>query len=58
MTRECDERMWNLTCRLARSGEDRNYQVIEWELRASGYPQARQLFDCERSVKGWTACAP
>jgi hypothetical protein len=48
MTRECDERMWNLTYRLARSGEHRNYQAIEWELRASGYPQARQLLDRER----------
>jgi len=43
MTQECDERMWNLAYRLARSGEHRNYQAIEWELRASGYPRARQL---------------
>jgi hypothetical protein len=47
MTRECDERMWNLAYRLARSGEHRNYQAIEWELRASGHPQARQLLDRE-----------
>ena len=33
---------------LARSAEHRNYQAIEWELRASGYPQARQLLDRER----------
>ncbi len=58
MTRECDERMWNLAYRLARSGEHRNYQAIEWELRAFGYPQARQLLDHERVVKGWTECAP
>src|SRR5712671_755419 len=51
MTRECDERMWNLAYRLARSGEHRNYQAIEWELRAFGYPQARQLLDHER-VRG------
>ena len=48
MTRECDERMWNLAYRLARSGEHRNYQAVEWELRAFGYPQARQLLDHER----------
>ena len=48
MTRECDERMWNLAYRLARSGKHRNYQAIEWELRAFGYPQARQLLDHER----------
>jgi hypothetical protein len=48
MTRECDERMWNLAYRLARSGEHQNYQAIEWELRASGFPQARGLLDCER----------
>jgi hypothetical protein len=40
--------MWNLAYRLARSGEHRNYQAIEWELRASGYPQARQLLDREQ----------
>lgn len=43
MSRECDERMWNLAYRLARCGEHRNYQAIEWELQAYGYPQARQL---------------
>jgi len=48
MTRECDERMWNLAYRLARSGEHQNYQAIEWELRASGFPRARQLLDHER----------
>ena len=48
MTRECDERMWNLAYRLARSGEHRDYQAIEWELRAFGYPQACQLLDHER----------
>jgi hypothetical protein len=48
MTRECDERMWNLAYRLARSGEHQNYQAIEWELRASGFPRARGLLDCER----------
>ena len=48
MTRECDERMWNLAYRLAHSGEHRNYQAIEWELQAFGFPQARQLLDHER----------
>jgi hypothetical protein len=48
MSRECDERMWNLAYRLARSGEHRNCQAIEWELQAFGYPQARQLLDHER----------
>ena len=48
MTRECDERMWNLAYRLAQSGEYRNYQGIEWELRAFGYPQAPQLLCRER----------
>ena len=48
MTRECDERMWNLAYRLARSAEHRNYQAIEWELQAFGYPQARQLLYHER----------
>ena len=43
MSRECDERMWNLAYRLAHCGEHRNYQAIEWELQAYGYPQARQL---------------
>ena len=71
MTRECDERMWNLAYRLARSGEHRNYQAIEWELRAFGYPQARQLLDheqvrerldgmCAVAQKGWllSSCEP
>jgi hypothetical protein len=40
--------MWNLAYRLARSGEHRNCQAIEWELRAFGYPRARQLLDRER----------
>jgi hypothetical protein len=48
MTRECDERMWNLAYRLAQSGEHQNYQAIEWELRAFGYPRAPQLLCCER----------
>ena len=48
MTRECDERMWNLAYRLARSGEHQNYQAIEWELGASGFRRARQLLDHER----------
>ena len=43
MSRECDERMWNLAYRLAQSGDHRNYRAIEWELQAFGYPQARQL---------------
>jgi hypothetical protein len=43
MSRECNERMWNLAYRLAHAGEHRNYQAIEWELQAYGYPQARQL---------------
>ncbi len=41
--------MWNLAYRLARSGEHRNYQAIEWELHAFGYPQARQLLDHEQA---------
>jgi hypothetical protein len=48
MTREFDERMWNLVYRLARSAEHQNYQAIEWELQAFGYPQARQLLYHER----------
>ena len=44
MTRERDERMWRLAYRLARSGEHRNYQAIEWQLQAFGYPRASQLF--------------
>ena len=48
MTRERDERMWNLAYRLAQSGDHRNYQAIEWELQAFGYPRARQLLDHER----------
>ena len=48
MTRECDERMWNLAYRLAQSGEHQNYQAIEWELRAFGYPRAPQLLCHER----------
>ena len=43
MSGECNERMWNLAYRLAQAGEHRNYQAIEWELQAHGYPQARQL---------------
>ena len=48
MTRERDERMWNLAYRLAKSGEHRNYRSIEWELQAFGYPRAHQLLDHER----------
>jgi len=48
MTRERDERMWNLAYRLAQSGEHRNCQAIEWELRAFRYPRARQLLYHER----------
>jgi hypothetical protein len=48
MTRECDERMWNLAYRLAECGEHRNYQDIEWELQAFGFPHARQLLGYER----------
>lgn len=43
MSRECNERMWNLAYRLAYCGKHRDYQAIEWELQAYGYPQARQL---------------
>src|SRR3981189_630127 len=43
MSRECNERMWNLAYRLAHCGKHRDYQAIEWELQADGYPQARQL---------------
>jgi hypothetical protein len=35
MSRECNERMWNLAYRLAHCGEHRNYQAIEWQLQAS-----------------------
>ncbi len=35
--------MWNLAYRLAHCGEHRNYQAIEWELEAYGYPHARAL---------------
>ena len=48
MSRECDERMWNLAYRLAQSGDHRNYRAIEWELQAFGYPRVRQLLDHER----------
>jgi hypothetical protein len=48
MTRERDERMWNLAYRLARSGKYRNYQAIEWELRAFGYPHAPRLLCRDR----------
>src|SRR5689334_22017839 len=48
MTRECDERMWHLAYRLARSGENQNYNAIEWELQASGFPRSRLLLNCER----------
>jgi hypothetical protein len=37
-----------LAYRLARSGEHQNYQAIEWELQASGFPRARLLLNCER----------
>jgi hypothetical protein len=48
MTRERDERMWNLAYRLAQSGEHRNYQSVEWELQAFGYPRACRLLYHER----------
>jgi len=51
MTRERDERMWNLAYRLAESGEHRDHRAIEWELRAFGYPRAAQL--PSESAKGW-----
>ena len=51
MTRECDERMWNLAYRLAQSGKHRNYQAIEWELQVFGYPQAPQLLYHEQVRK-------
>jgi hypothetical protein len=34
---------WLPLLTLAQAGEHRNYQAIEWELQAHGYPQARQL---------------
>jgi hypothetical protein len=52
MTRERDERMWNLAYRLAESGEHRNYLAIEWELQASGYPRARSFYMVSESAKG------
>ena len=60
MSRECDERMWNLAYRLAQSGEHRNCQAIEWELRAFGYPlpERANYWTTSESVKGWTASAP
>ena len=57
MARECDERMWNLAYRLAQSGEHQNYQAIEWESQASGFPQARRLSDYERVRENWTGYA-
>ena len=48
MTRERDERMWNLAFRLAESDEHRNYQAIEWKLQVFGYPGARRLLLHER----------
>ena len=51
MTRECDERMWNLAYRLAQSGEHQDYQSIEWQLRACGFLRAHQLLHHER-VRG------
>ena len=53
MSRECNERMWNLAYRLAHCGEHRNYQAIEWELQAYGYPQATR-----EPAQGWTPYAP
>ena len=43
MSRECNERMWNLAYRLAQCGEHRNYQAIEWELQAYGIRALRRL---------------
>jgi hypothetical protein len=47
MSRERDDRMWNLAYRLAWSGQHQNYQAIEWELQAYGYPRASQLLYSE-----------
>jgi hypothetical protein len=58
MSRECNERMWNLAYRLAHAGEHRNYQAIEWELQAYGYPQARQLLYHARVRERLDASAP
>ena len=58
MTRERDERMWNLAYRLAESGEHQNYRAIEWELQASGYPKRASFYTTSESAKGWTASAP
>jgi hypothetical protein len=58
MTRERDERMWNLAYRLAESGEHRNYLAIEWELQALGIPERASFYTVSESAKGWTACAP
>jgi hypothetical protein len=58
MTRECDERMWNLAYRLAQSGEHQNYQAIEWELRRLGILVRHNYYATSESVKSWMACAP
>jgi len=42
--------MWNLAYSLARSGEHRNYQAIEWELRAFGYPARDNYYTASESV--------
>ena len=51
MSRECNERMWNLAYRLAHCGEHRNYQAIEWELQAYGYPKRANYCTTHASVK-------
>ena len=58
MSRECNERMWNQAYRLAHCGEHRNYQAIEWELQAYGYPKRANYCTTHASVKGWMPYAP
>jgi hypothetical protein len=58
MSRECNERMWNLAYRLAHAGEHRNYQAIEWELQAYGYPQRANYCTTHESAQGWMPYAP
>jgi hypothetical protein len=46
-SRQKEERMWNEAYKMARSGEHRTYQSIEWELIEQGYSRARTLLDSE-----------
>ncbi len=39
--------MWKLAYEMAKSGEHRSYQTIEWELRGLGFSRARSLLDTE-----------